>query len=169
MSLLFESCKQGEVGKVFYQMISPPVHHVSSHHSRLYTHTASSPPSSAASQILPAQPQHPSAISQTTPFIKGAQIQETSAHSSRTMKMMIMLLISALIASGVAFAPLPPARDRDDTCPCADPNPCFHESIGDGSCVPLEEAYTPPASLTLSPKPRCRTRNPPYPEPDPCD
>ena len=98
-------------------------------------------PSSSASQILPAQPQHPSANSQTTPFIKGAQIQETSAHSSRTMKMMMMLLISALIASGVAFAPLPPARDRDDTCPCADPNPCFHESIGDGSCVPLEEAY----------------------------
>ena len=48
------------------------------------------------------------------------------------MKMMRMLLISALLASGVAFGTSPRGRARS-ACACSDPNPCQHDN--DGSCL----------------------------------
>ena len=60
-------------------------------------------------------------------------------HSSRTMRMMMILLISVLLASGVAFAPLPPALRGRGTCACADPTPCAHDAIEDETCVSTTE------------------------------
>ena len=52
----------------------------------------------------------------------------------------MMLLISNLLASGVAFAPLPPAlRGRGTSCACADATPCAHDAIEDETCVSTTE------------------------------
>ena len=95
-----------------HHVIVPPIRHVSSHNSRLYAHRklplalSLTDPSCSA----PA----PSCKSPDTPLVALTRRyrQKTSAHSSRTIKMMIMLLISALFASGVAFAPLPYLQRR---------------------------------------------------------
>ena len=44
-----------------------------------------------------------------------------------------------LLASGVAFAPLPPALRGRGTCACADATPCAHDAIEDETCVSTTE------------------------------